>query len=570
MKKAIIYARVSSDLQKKEGTIESQILELKKQVTTNGDVLVDEYIDEGFSGALLDRPAMNRLREDLKVKDKFEIIYFLNTDRIAREVTYQTIIISEILKNKKQIIINGRDYVNDPENKFTLTVLGAVAELERAKITERTGRGRQLKIRQGVIMAPGCKIFGYNHHKKTDSFPAYYTINEKEAEVVRIMYSKYLEGKMGLGGISRYLEENGHAKKMGSQNWYLTQVKKMLKQEMYMGIRYYNKLKTETDSKGRYRMVKRPREEWVGVKVPAIISEEDFNKVQEKFKWNKEKYRNPYSTQLLSNLTYCGYCNYKGFAYRRYYRDTRYEVSKLFILEFYKCHYRERFRKMYPKNTGRQKCPNKDMRAYILEDHVFKMMYDYMRDPEILSNHMDFFKRKARKELDKVVEEISILEQKIEKEIQTKKQLLTKYVDQDISSQDYSTKSLELDQHIQLLKLKKQELIQNTPLLHKKDVVENAVKQYSQYISTTLPTLTDFDSKREFLLKNISKVIFQLEKVEIQGFVPISDEIKLPFSITENIPRSVRDVSGNVVKCSGERINLSEYVKLERQNKQTM
>jgi site-specific DNA recombinase len=260
MKKAIIYARVSSDLQKKEGTIESQILELKKQVTTNGDVLVDEYIDEGFSGAILDRPAMNRLREDLKVKDKFEIIYFLNTDRIAREVTYQTIIISEIIKNKKQIIINGRDYVNDPENKFTLTVLGAVAELERAKITERTGRGRQLKIRQGVIMAPGCKIFGYDHHKKSDVSPAYYTVNEKEAEVVRIIYSKYLEGKTGIGGISRYLEANGHTKKMGSMNWHLSQVKKMLKQEMYMGIRYYNKLKTETDSKGRYKMVKRPRE----------------------------------------------------------------------------------------------------------------------------------------------------------------------------------------------------------------------------------------------------------------------------------------------------------------------
>lgn len=318
-------------------------------------------------------------------------------------------------------------------------------------------------------------------------------------------------------------------------------------------------------------MVKRPREEWVGVKVPAIISEEDFNKVQEKFKWNKEKYRNPYSTQLLSNLTYCGYCNHKGFAYRRYYRDTRYEVSKLFILEFYKCHYRERFRKMYPKNTDRPKCPNKDMRAYILEDHVFKMMYDYMRDPEILSNHMDFFKRKARKELDKVVEEISEIDNKIEKQNQIKKQLLTKYVDQDISSQDYSTKSLELDQHIQLLKLKKQELIQNTPLLHKKDVVENAVKNYTHYISTTLPTLNDFDSKREFLLKNISKVIFQVEKVEIQGYVPITNEISLPFSISENIPRTVRDVSSGIVRNNRNKITMREYVaELEKQNKQTV
>jgi site-specific DNA recombinase len=568
MKKAVIYARVSSDLQKKEGTIESQILELKKQVEKNGDVLIEEYIDEGLSGAILDRPAMNKLREDLKVKDKFDVIYFLNADRIAREVTYQTIIISEIIKYKKDVIINGKDYKNDPENKFTLTVLGAVAELERAKITERTGRGRQLKIRQGVIMAPGSQIFGYDHHKKSDSSPAYYTVNEKEAEVVKLIYSKYLEGKMGVGGICRYLDEIGYTKKKGSKNWYLTQVKKMLKQEMYMGIRYYNKYRTETSPKGKYKMVKRPREEWVGVKVPAIISEEDFQRVQEKLKWNKEKYRNPYKVQLLSNITHCGYCNHRGFGYRRYYRDTRYEVSKLFILEYYKCQYRERYRKMFSKGSGRPKCPNKDIRAHILEDHVFKMMYEYMRDPDILSNHMDFFQRKTRKELDKVVNDISEIDKEIERENQKKKILLAKYLEQDIESSEYSTKSLELDHHIQMLKLKKQELIQNTPLLHKKDVVENAVKQYTQYISTTLPNLTDFDSKREFLLKNISKVIFQLEKVEIQGFVTISNEIKLPFSISENIPRSVRDVSGRVAKCSREKVTMREYVELEKQNKQ--
>ena len=136
MKKAVLYARVSSALQEKERTIESQIAELKKQIKVNNDVLIKEYIDDGYSGAQLDRPAMNKLRQDLKT-DLFDTIYFLNTDRMAREVTYQTIIIAEILKYKKQIIINGKDYVHNPENKFALTVLGAVSELERAKIIER-------------------------------------------------------------------------------------------------------------------------------------------------------------------------------------------------------------------------------------------------------------------------------------------------------------------------------------------------------------------------------------------------------------------------------------------------
>ncbi|MGB0757449.1 MAG: recombinase family protein [Patescibacteria group bacterium] len=100
MKKAVLYARVSSALQEKERTIESQVEELKKQIISDGNVLVHEYIDDGYSGAMLDRPALNQLRADLK-STMFDTIYFLNTDRIARDVTYQTILIAEILRYKK-------------------------------------------------------------------------------------------------------------------------------------------------------------------------------------------------------------------------------------------------------------------------------------------------------------------------------------------------------------------------------------------------------------------------------------------------------------------------------------
>jgi hypothetical protein len=141
MIRAALYARVSTETQQKEGTIESQVIELKRQISAAGHVLVKEYIDDGFSGAQLDRPALEELREDLKT-DLFETIYFLSTDRIARNVAHQLIIVGELLKHGKQIIINGKDYVHNPENKFTLTVLGAVAELERAKIMERMTRGK--------------------------------------------------------------------------------------------------------------------------------------------------------------------------------------------------------------------------------------------------------------------------------------------------------------------------------------------------------------------------------------------------------------------------------------------
>ena len=83
MKRAALYARVSTDAQQKEATIESQLSELKRQIAAAGDVLVKEYIDDGISGTLLDRPALNQMRADLKI-GLFDSIYFLAADRIAR------------------------------------------------------------------------------------------------------------------------------------------------------------------------------------------------------------------------------------------------------------------------------------------------------------------------------------------------------------------------------------------------------------------------------------------------------------------------------------------------------
>jgi Resolvase, N terminal domain/Protein of unknown function (DUF3309) len=81
-KRAVLYARVSTDAQQKEGTIESQVLELKRQITAAGDVLVKEYVDDGYSGTLLDRPALEELRKDVRIP-LFDAVYFLDIDRYA-------------------------------------------------------------------------------------------------------------------------------------------------------------------------------------------------------------------------------------------------------------------------------------------------------------------------------------------------------------------------------------------------------------------------------------------------------------------------------------------------------
>jgi site-specific DNA recombinase len=140
MTKAVLYARVSTDAQQKEGTIESQVAELKRQIAWAGDVLVKEYIDDGISGTFLDRPALEQLRQDAKT-DLYDRIYFHAADRITREAAHQTIIIGELLKRGKKLTIGGNDYQQNSENKLTLQMLGVFSEFERTKIIERMTRG---------------------------------------------------------------------------------------------------------------------------------------------------------------------------------------------------------------------------------------------------------------------------------------------------------------------------------------------------------------------------------------------------------------------------------------------
>jgi site-specific DNA recombinase len=232
MTRAALYARVSTDAQKQEGTIKSQVLELKRQIAAAGHVLVKEYIDDGLSGTQLDRPGLDQMRKDIKT-GVFEAIYFLDTDRIARDVAYQSIILSELLKYGKQIIIKGKDYVNNPENKFAVTVLGAVAELERAKIIERTSRGRLHRLRLGEMSSNGHRIYGYEYVKKTPDAPVSLKINEAQAAIVREVFEMFASGGCGLVTICRNLEERSIPTYKGRSQWDNDRIKVMLMNETY-------------------------------------------------------------------------------------------------------------------------------------------------------------------------------------------------------------------------------------------------------------------------------------------------------------------------------------------------
>lgn len=527
MKRAALYARVSSDLQKKEKTIESQLVELKKQINDAGDVLVKEYIDDGYSGARLDRPAMDELRKDLKM-NVFDTIYFLNTDRIAREVTYQTIIIAEILKYKKQIIINGKDYVHNPENKFTVTVLGAVAELERAKIIERTVRARQHRLVQGKLLGCGNNIYGYDYHKRTPTSDPYYTINEEEARVVRYVFDTYANQPSGVNQITRHLEEINAPTKNKKGFWRTSLIKCMTTNEMYTGVRYFNTMKVvreyanpmhgvEHTSK---KIIRRDRSEWKGIPVPAIISQKLFDKVQARIASNKAKYRNPRVPQLLSSLIRCGECGGSFFSIRSHYRDMRDKNPKTHHRVAYKCNWRSR-QHMHHAQTKVQRCHNKEIKSEILEYYVFKVFMETVIEPTKIKKHMDLLKTDPQNGRKKLERQLKYINFKIDRLDMKKKRLVEVYASGNMEKNQYILKNLEYDNEIMVLKNEKIELAKRIPLLHKTEVINTSIAEYCEKARVQLGRARDFDAKRKFFLEHIDTIVFNRNLFEINGSVPI-------------------------------------------------
>jgi site-specific DNA recombinase len=522
MKKAVLYARVSTDAQEKEGTIESQVAELKRQISTASNVLVKEYIDNGYSGAKLDRPALEQLRQDLKT-DLFEVIYFLNTDRIARDVAYQTIIVGELLKHHKQIIINGKDYVHNPENKFALTILGAVAELERAKIMERLTRGKLHRLRQGQVVSQGHCIYGYDYVRKSTLTPPALVINEQEAATVRLIFEMYAEGTAGPDRIARLLEERRIPTRKGNKLWLATQIKSMLSNHTYTGLRYYNRMtsvKDAPDGKStskRGTLVYRDRSEWIGVKVPAVVCQEVFDKAQQRLRAGRERYRQPAVHYLLSGMIECGECGWGFSSYRRYIRKKLLSGKRrIHHKAAYKCNRRAKEAMHSPALI--QRCRNPEIQTHMLEAKVFEMIREIMLDPLKLRECMDFLRDDSRPDRSNIQGQLTRIQNRATTIEAEKKRLIDLYAADELSEAAYVDGNVALDQELQHLAARRAALL---PVLHDADAVGASVRDFCERARARLESCHDFESKRQFLTDYVARIVYTRYKVTLRGSVPL-------------------------------------------------
>jgi len=169
-----IYARVSTERQQKEQIIDSQIEQLEQYAKKKKHTIVKRYIDEGWSGGLLARPALDQLRDDC-AKKEFEAVLISCPDRLARKYVYQEVVMEEIRKSEIEVIFLNRPIADTPEDRMFLGIQGLVAEYEKEKIKERCRRGKMHKARKGVVVG-GIPPYGYRYIRKTAEKDGYYYV----------------------------------------------------------------------------------------------------------------------------------------------------------------------------------------------------------------------------------------------------------------------------------------------------------------------------------------------------------------------------------------------------------
>ena len=313
-----LYARVSSEKQAKEGTIDSQVEALREYAKANNLTISHECLDDGVTGTTLVRPGLDRLR-DLIAEGLIQGILILSPDRLSRKQTHQILLMDEFKKQNIQVIFTSQQFEDNAEGNLMLQIQAAVSEYERAKILDRTRRGRKYAVKNGQMlgsMAP----YGYRFMPKGNGKPARWEIESSEIEIVHLIFDLYVNKRMKGTQIANHLESEGFQTRSGTTKWWCSVVYRILKSEAYIGNAYMYKnsyvepLKTPKSKK--YRKVKnsaqkaRPREEWISIPVTPSIDQNLWNGAQALLQKNAHSARrnNSKNEYLLRGLVVCGLC----------------------------------------------------------------------------------------------------------------------------------------------------------------------------------------------------------------------------------------------------------------------
>jgi site-specific DNA recombinase len=317
--RAAVYARVSTTRQAQAQGIEQQLDRLRAAAAERGWELDDQHVyrDDGYSGARLGRPGLDRLRDHAALAE-LDVVLVAAPDRLARNYVHQVLLIDELAARGCQVEFLDRPMSSDPHDQLLLQIRGAVAEYERTLIAERMRRGRQARLRAGTLLPWTTAPFGYRLDPERPRRADAVRTEPGEAALVAQLFDWYLEPQGTVYRLARRLTDLAVPTPRGGPRWNTASVRGILRNPSYAGRAVSNRTQV-APARGRKSAMlpagpgvshaPRPEEDWITVSVPAIVSEETFAQVQAKLDANKQAApRNTRHQYLLRALISCGAC----------------------------------------------------------------------------------------------------------------------------------------------------------------------------------------------------------------------------------------------------------------------
>ena len=315
--KVCFYARVSTDK-------DEQLHSLSAQVSFFNDYIskvpnwhfIGSYIDEGISGTQVKkREEFLRMIEDAK-KHKFDLILTKEISRFSRSTLDSIKYTQELLQNGVGVYFLN-DNINTilPDSELRLTMMSSIAQDEVRRLSERVSFGMRRSIDSGVVL--GCSnIYGYVKDKGK------LVIDEKQAEMIKIIYDRYANTTGGLSKVSRYLYSLGYKSKTGKR-LDTTILTRIIENPKYKG--YYCGHKTKVLDYRTKKKKKLSESDWIIYKdtenVPPIVSEELWERANKKLKQRQDSFASRAVNKAVfqNRYTYSGkiYCGHHNLTYHR-------------------------------------------------------------------------------------------------------------------------------------------------------------------------------------------------------------------------------------------------------------
>ncbi len=449
-KRAAIYARVSTDMQRDNFSIPSQVAECMKYVESKRYMLVgNQFVDvengrdvapetpnsipvfvDDYTSRELSRPSLDAAIYFLE-QIGYDVLIVHALDRLARDPYIRQTLEREFNKRGARVEYVLGSYEESPEGEIRKDLDATFAKWENAKRVERCMRGKKRKAEGGKWVA-GVIPFGYQEDPNNRGV---LIIEPTSAAVVQRIFHLYTVENRSIREIARILTDEGHMPYRGGSEWAKTTVNHILVNTAYIGNCYFNRRKRVG---GKH--ILKDKEEWIQIACPPIIDIPIFDKVQKRMKHNMDYVRkHPSRLYLLSGMILCSECD------RPYLAQTA-KANK---------NRRRNDAQSYRHRLKAGHCMNKTMSARVLDPLVWDRVIGILEDPEALLEGYNRSLDQLRDSQSRKFFQIEVLEKGLHKEKVRRQNLNAAYLDPDIkmSKSEYLDQKLQIDNAVQSIEL---------------------------------------------------------------------------------------------------------------------